>query len=288
MATEQAHLQRVIDYYSLAQPFYRLFWHGSALGLHYGFWKNGVSNHKEAIIKENEVLADLAEVKAGDLVLDAGCGIGGSGIWLAQERNAKVIGLNVVHKQLTYAKSLSSRRNLNQAIRFVEGDYQQLPLFDQSVDVYWALESIEHATNIEVLLGEAGRVLKPGGRIVIAGTFKGREILSEEEQRQLNVGLGVAGCFNDFKTAEDTAFIMNSSGFEDIRILDMTSDVMNSARRLTRICKLGLPIARAISALHRPWSTLVANNEWGTYQEGLFRTGATAYKVLAATKPESN
>ena len=38
----------------------------------------------------------VARVREGDLVLDAGCGLGGSAIWLARSRGARVVGINIV------------------------------------------------------------------------------------------------------------------------------------------------------------------------------------------------
>ena len=67
--SEQEHRERIQKYYTVAQPYYEYLWHGKALGLHYGFWTDNVSNRTGAIVKENEILADLAGIKQNDLVL---------------------------------------------------------------------------------------------------------------------------------------------------------------------------------------------------------------------------
>src|SRR3990167_1093391 len=99
-ALEREHNTRIKTYYETAQPYYKLAWHGSTYGLHYGLWTEGIRTRHEAIANENRVLADLAQIKAGEMVLDAGCGVGGSAIWLAQNRDALVVGLNIVQKQI--------------------------------------------------------------------------------------------------------------------------------------------------------------------------------------------
>lgn len=286
MNLEREHRQKVVEYYNITQWFYKHFWHGKSGGLHYGLWTKDVKNRQQAIIKENEVLANLAEVKINDLVLDVGCGIGGSGVWLAKKKDAEVVGLNIVHKQLTIGEKLRNKNNLlKQKLDFVEADFQELPFVSDVFDVFWCLESIEHATNIERFIQEAHRVLKPGGRMVVAATFLGRENLSDEEKRQMAVGGGVAGCFNDFRTAEAVSKIMQNKGFADVRNLEFTKYVMRSAREMTAMCKLGLPVAKVLSALHITSPLLIPNNEWGIYQEGLFRSGTTSYNVLVAGKP---
>lgn len=284
MRTEAEHRTRITDYYNAAQVFYEHMWYGKSLGLHYGFW-TGVSSRHQAITRENEVLANLVGVKAGDKVLDAGSGVEGSGIWLAKKRGAEVVGVNIVHNQLKIGKTLGEKNNVASQLAFVEGDFQELPFQENSFDVVWSLESIEHATDTQGFIEEAFRVLKPGGKIVIAATFKGRETLSEEETKQIQVGADAAGCFKDFQTAQQAAKLMQIAGFEEINNLDKTNDVMNSSREMAIMCRLGLPGARIAAALHLTSPILVLNNQWGTYQEGLFQSGATSYNVLVAEKP---
>lgn len=283
---EQQHKEKIINYYRIAQPFYRYFWHGKANGLHYGFWTEGITKRKEAITKENEVLADLAGIKSGDLVLDAGCGIGGSGIWLAEERRADVVGLNIVEKQLMMGEKLVKKRHLSGKASFVKGDYEALAFKDGSFDVFWSLESIEHATNLPKFMSEAFRVLKPGGRIIIAGTFLGNIQPNEEQKKQMLVGQEVAGCFNDFRTANENAQLMEKAGFINVQNLNKTEWVMQSAEQMAKMCrKLGVPAAKVLSPLHKNFQLILKNNLWGTYQEGLFRSGVTSYNILVATKP---
>lgn len=285
---ELEHRRKVIGYYNVTQRFYELLWHGKALGLHYGLWTGNVSNRKEAILKENEVLANYANIKAGSLVLDAGCGIGGSGIWLAKERNAQVISLNLVNKQLTRGKELVGKKGLSQKVDFVEGDYQKLPFENDAFDVFWSLESIEHATDIDSLIREAFKVVKPGGKIVIAATFLGERKISDEERRQMEVGQAAAGCFNDFRTADAVSKVLKQIGFMCVKNLDVTEWVMKSAEHMAKMCRLGLPVAKRLAAHHLVSPILIANNQWGIYQEGLFKSGATSYNILLAEKPKEN
>lgn len=286
MNSEQEHRGKIQEYYTITQPFYEHFWHGKALGLHYGFWTDGVKNRGEAIAKENEILANLVGIKQNDLVLDVGCGIGGSGIWLAKERGLQVVGLDIVDKQLTRGKDLVKKRNLGQKIDFVKGDYQNLPFKDKAFDIFWSLESIEHATRLQDFMKEAFRVLKSGGRIIIAATFLGdKKDISSEEIRQMNVGKSVAGAFNDFRTARANAEIMKEAGFINVQNLDKTVQIIKSAEQMTKMCRWGLPTAKALSVLHVVSPILVLNNQWGTYQEGLFKSGAISYNILLAVKP---
>lgn len=283
----QVQLEKVKRYYSTAQKYYERMWYrgNQGLGLHYGLWTKDVTNRIEAIAKENEVLADLAHVKAGDLVLDAGCGVGGSGIWLARHRGAKTVELNISHPQLVKGQQLAGRNSVRDALTFTEADYHRIPFASDSFDVFWSLESIEHADNVDEFIAEAYRILKPGGRTVIAGTFKGHNEPTAEQMAQLDVGMRAAGAFNDFRMAAEVADVMKTNGFSPVANLDITPLVMESARQMKTMCQLGLPGAQLGHRLGVVSQIMVDNTQWGVYQEDLFRSGVTSYSILVAEKP---
>lgn len=279
----QIQLQHVETYYNKAQRFYEFFW--DKLGLHYGLWTEGVKNRKEAIQNENEVLANLAGIKEGDLVLDAGCGVAGSGIWLAKNRKAEVIELNIVRKQLNKGIRLAEKNTVRNNLIFTQADYQRVPYKDQCIDVVWSLESIEHSDDTAGLINEFYRVLKPGGRIVVTGTFKGSNEASKKQKEQMDIGMRAAGAFNDFRSAEEMGRLMNDVGFGKIQNQNVTNLVMRSAKEMELMCRLGLPGARLAHAIRLVSQEMLDNTAWGTYQAGLFRKNVTEYNILSAVKP---
>lgn len=285
MNYETEHRRKVIEYYDSAQPFYENFWYGRKThGLHYGFWVDGVSNRQQAITKENEVLADLAGVKPGDRVLDMGSGVGGSGLWLAKYRGAEVVGLNLVHKQLLRGIELAKKQRVSEKLDSIEADFHELPFKSDTFDILWLLESVEHATDVSHLVKEAFRVLRPGGNAIIAGTFRGRDQLSIQEEKQLGVGFSAAGAFNDFRTSDEWEKVMIQAGFENIKNRSVTQLILRSSEEMTNMCRWGLPVAKALSAIKLVSPIIATNNQWGLYQEGLFRSGATSYNILTARK----
>ena len=79
-------LNNVLAYYKSTNFDYEHFWSGRrALALHFGYFDAGVKTHEQSLLKLNQVLADLAHIEASDSVLDAGCGYGGSSIWLGEQ-----------------------------------------------------------------------------------------------------------------------------------------------------------------------------------------------------------
>ena len=114
----------IIEYYDKAEVAYRDSWHlDSCLSMHYGFWGEGVKNLKEALIKENEVLSNLINIISDDVVLDAGCGVGGTSIYLAQKFQCKVIGISLSKKQISEANDVAKENCVSHMVKFIVSDF---------------------------------------------------------------------------------------------------------------------------------------------------------------------
>ena len=175
MSTQQ---QLVINYFDQTHNDYRLLWGiDRHLGLHCGFFDQHRRGHDDAIRHMNQVLATVATLSPGERVLDAGCGIGGSAIWLAENVDVSVVGVNINAKQIERGCRLVSERVLQQRIQLQVADYCATDFANESFDVVWALESVCYAEDKQAFLSEAYRLLRPGGRLVIADGFLTREDL---------------------------------------------------------------------------------------------------------------
>ena len=282
----QTHLNMVRTYYETAQKYYYLAWHGEAAGLHYGFWDENTRYRREAITNEVEVLAKLANIQKGDRVLDAGSGVSGSSAWLTKNIEANVTDLNVVEKQLRAGRRRIKRQFLFEEPRpnTVNADYHNMPFGNNSFEVFWSLESIEHSDNLPQFASEAHRVLKTGGKAIIAGTFLGDVKPTDEQSRQMEVGQRAAGAFNDFRTANAVVGLLDETGFKVEANLNMTNSVIKSARQMHNMCTLGLPFAKLGNKMGVISDIMVDNTAWGTYQKDLFEAGVTSYNVLLAMK----
>jgi tocopherol O-methyltransferase len=170
---------RIIQHYDELSPFYRDIW---GVHIHHGYWKNGTETKEDAqeqLIKE---LITRAEIKSGCRVLDIGCGMGGSAIFLSEVLGARVTGITISPVQVEIGNTLAQQRGAD--VRLMEMDAQSLAMEDR-FDVVWSVEAISHMSNRKRCLQSIAQVLEPGGRFVIADWFKAHTATVEEERKYL-------------------------------------------------------------------------------------------------------
>lgn len=162
----------------------------------------------------------LASLAPGEVVLDLGSG-GGLDVLLAAQRvgvEGYVYGLDMTDEMLAVA-----RRNAEKAgatnVEFLKGDIEHIPLPGNTVDVIISNCVINLSPDKGQVLGDAFRVLKPGGRlavsdIVIDGDLSGLPV-SEE---QIRSALSWAGCIAGALTIDEYRRLLTEAGFSDIRV----------------------------------------------------------------------
>jgi ubiquinone/menaquinone biosynthesis C-methylase UbiE len=132
----------------------------------------GLPRKLELPLLEQRLVFLRAEVRPGDRALDVGCGTGEFTAALA-DAGADVVGVDVARTALERARA-----------RHPELDFRQvpfsgpLPFEDNSFDLVWASEVIEHVADTARWLSEIRRVLAPGGRLLVTTPSHGRLILA--------------------------------------------------------------------------------------------------------------
>jgi ubiquinone/menaquinone biosynthesis C-methylase UbiE len=112
------------------------------------------------------LVADLAEVGPGDRVVDVGCGPGRF-LREAAERGAEAVGVEP-SAQMRRVAGWRTPASLRPHVRVVDGTAERLPLEDGGATVASAVASYHHWTDPDAGLAELRRVLRPGGRLLIA------------------------------------------------------------------------------------------------------------------------
>ena len=175
----------------------------------------------------------LAELKAGEVVLDLGSG-GGIDVLLSAKRvgpTGKAYGLDMTDEMLALANANKAKAGAKN-VEFLKGEIEHIPLPDNSVDVIISNCVINLSGDKARVLREAFRVLKPGGRfavsdVVVKGAVpddirKSMELwigcvagaLEEAEYRQLLAGAGFGGIDLEptriYKAADAKSFLADA------------------------------------------------------------------------------
>ncbi len=108
-------------------------------------------------------LADRLPVKAGDHLLDIGCGVGGPARYFAKRFGCKVSGIDVTGPFVEAATKLTSLLGMDDRVFIEQGDGERLPFDDSSFDGAYAQHVTMNVADRPRFFGEAWRVLKPGG-----------------------------------------------------------------------------------------------------------------------------
>src|SRR6478736_6777142 len=158
----------------------------------------------------------LAELKAGETVLDLGSG-GGIDVLLAARRvgpTGKAYGLDMTDEMLAVAEE-NKRKSGLENVEFLKGEIERIPLPDNSVDVIISNCVINLSADKDRVIAEAFRVLKPGGRFAVSDVVVRGDDLPLEVRRSLELWVGcVAGAL------EESAYRtkLSDAGFEAIEV----------------------------------------------------------------------
>lgn len=233
MTSSTSYNESVISYYDKAEVSYRDIWDlERSMALHYGYWDSTVKTFPESLHKMNQVLASVLNPRPGSTILDAGCGVGGSSIFLASAFNCKTTGISLSKKQVESAKKNAAKNKVSQQCLFQVGDFLQTNFEDNSFDGIWALESVCHATDKGQFLKEAFRILKPGGRLIMADGFK-KKNLSTAENSMLQQWLS-GWSIIDLESLENMQANAHDAGFVDVYTEDLTKNVYPTSLRMYR------------------------------------------------------
>ena len=108
----------------------------------------------------------------GSRGLDAGCGIGLQCLLLLEAlgTDGHVVGLDILPELLSYGSAMVGKAGLTGQITFRQGDVSCLAFEDNSFDWVWSADCIGYpAGELDPILGELIRVVKPGGSIILLG-----------------------------------------------------------------------------------------------------------------------
>lgn len=279
--------EEIRQFYDAASPLWEDTW---GEHMHHGYYGPSGTyrvERRQAQIDLIEALLAWADVRAPQAILDAGCGIGGSTIELAERYGACATGITLSPVQAQRATERAQAAGLGDRLAFQVADAQATPFADASFDLLWSLESGEHLPDKAAFFREAYRLLQPGGQLLFV-TWCHRPTdslagpLTAAEQRHLQAIYRIYHLPYVLSLPEYAA-IARAGGFEHLRLADWSTAV---APFWDAVIASALDPSTWLGLLRAGPDTLRATLGLFLMRQG-YASGLVRFGLLAARKPAS-
>jgi cyclopropane fatty-acyl-phospholipid synthase-like methyltransferase len=277
------YLEKIKKYYDDSQLIYRLFWmNKDDLAMHFGYWEDDTKNLHEALINENKHVAEKLDISVDDKILDAGCGVGGTAIWMTENYGVDVTGITIVDKQVRLANKYAKTRGVDNSVNFALRDYTETGYPDSSFDKIYAIESVCHAIDKEAFIREAYRLLKPGGKLCVCDYFINhiRNELDKHDYESFCDGWVMP----DLPKKDEFELLLKKNGFNKVQFSDNTEKALRSSDIMKKMSKRWLVIDKTLHMLHLATDDNVKGTEASIAQYNFFKNGVGYHGSFIAEK----
>lgn len=173
--------EKVGRFYDIGSPYYL-----EVFGrhIHDGYYITGKESKGEAQENLIRLLVEKARIQKGSKILDVGCGIGGSSVWLAKNLDALTIGITISPVQLEMAQKLAEEQNAGSTFLLMNAEEMEFP---GPFDVVWLVAALTHFKNQENFFKLASQYLVKNGKFIIFDWTVDEDIKEMENDRDIRL-----------------------------------------------------------------------------------------------------
>jgi ubiquinone/menaquinone biosynthesis C-methylase UbiE len=136
--------------------------------------------------KSSLMLAERAGIRPNMHGLDLCSALGAGCRFLVRNFSVTMVGYDGTTTMIQKARQRAMEEGFGEKIQFIQGDVTELTLPDKSFDFVWGEDAWCYVDDKDRLIGEAARVLKPGGILAFTDWVEGPQGLSNEEAKRIN------------------------------------------------------------------------------------------------------
>lgn len=216
--------------------------------VHFGYYDDQHSDAGSTMTNMTRTFAAFLDVDGSDLVVDLGCGAGGDAVWLAANRGARVLGVDLVSAQLSRAHEHAATAGVDDRVAFRQADFHELDVTEAgAIDVAWALESLSHSPDPATAVAAVHDVLAAGGRFGVSDVFLrdgDHSAAVGETLESIEASMGL-----EFQRIGEFETTLRSAGFDDLERREITPAIMPGAERSLGASSLLGPLANVGSSI---------------------------------------
>jgi cyclopropane-fatty-acyl-phospholipid synthase len=163
----------IYHHYDIGNDFYRLWLDKAEMQYTCAYFPDPAMTLEQAQVAKLHHVCRKLELKAGDRVVEAGCGWGGLALFMAKHYDVKVTAYNISREQVAYARERAEREGLSGRVEYVLDDYRNI---SGEYDAFVSVGMLEHVGKVDFpTLGRViDRCLKPEGRGLIHSIGRNR------------------------------------------------------------------------------------------------------------------
>ncbi len=132
--------ENIHHHYDIGNEFYAL-WLGSTMAYTCAYYPTPEATLDEAQIAKFDHVCRKLRLRAGESVVEAGCGWGGLALHMAQHYGVRVRAFNISKEQIRYARERARSLGLDGRVEFVEDDYRSI---SGQYDAFVSVGMLEH------------------------------------------------------------------------------------------------------------------------------------------------
>ena len=210
---------KIQEHYDLASPYYEKLW---GKHIHHGYWVTGKESKEDAAQNLIELLIAKSGLKNKSKVLDVGCGIGGTSIYLARKYECDVTGITISPVQVEMAYKAALELPIKNIPKFQVEDANNITIKDK-FDIIWSVEMISHLNDRKNLFQRASELLKPGGKMCITDWLADDNLSASEKSKFIKPI--EKGMLVSLPTLSEYKEHIDANGFRLVYYEDISSNV---------------------------------------------------------------